>query len=432
MKIIHLDDQLSKMPNPPRDSAILTVSEYMGRFCDQVAKDMEGEPPNNDFKNLWKEKILAFQEEMIRLKPILSTSNAQSSWFATQPNSPKSTYTTPINTPRKPRPMKKDPDNADVVSLLSDGESSPTAKKRKVDATPTPTPTPSSRRKRDVRTKAPESRPYHYNEFPVDEVRRLAKAVSTCDVPGRLDPRAVDHIITKAVLVWNRPVSNFVGDFKSLLGSHLKSTLQDKLSVWISTDFYRQSAQIVDVFVKKLADDLNCFAEYVLRVEQFKPITCDVSLASKNVDELHRLETERFKSRAHAYFDEQDELAGNTTNPAERKRQIERENGKALRSILGPDPYANEVRMLAETRAYYDIASVRLVDSIWMNIRADVLEKCRTGLLEELKAGLNLYADNGTLIIFLKKIFFFASLLLNFQKFFLVFFCVAVNVICTT
>ena len=399
-KIVHLDDQLSRMPNPPRDSAIFTVSEYMGRFCDQIAKDMEGEPPHNSFKNLWKEKILAFQEEVIKLKPTLSTS------IASQPNSENtlneilnSAYITPKSTPKKSRTVKKDPDNADVVSLLSDGESSPLPKKRKVDSTstptPTPMPTPSPRKSRGMHAKASDSTQFCGNEIPVDEVRRLAKAVSTCDVPGRLDPRAVDHIINKAVSIWNKPVSKFIGDFKTLLGAHLKSTLQHKLSVWRSTDFFRQSAQIVDVFVKKLMDDLSHYAEYVLRVEQFKPITCDISLASKNIDELHRLESFRFKSRAHAYFDEQDDLTNSTTNPAERKRQIERENGRALKSTLGPDPYANEVRMLAETRAYYNIASVRLVDSLWMNIRADVLEKCRTGLLEELKTGLNLYANNG-------------------------------------
>lgn len=388
-KITHLDSQLGKMPSPPRDSAILTVSDYIGRFCDQVAKDMEGEPPHNSFKNRWKQKISSFQSEMVRLKPLLI--KAKSELHSMTPDAASEAYATPRTTPKKSSPTKKDIDNADVVSLLSDGESSPAPKRRKVETTPTPTP----RKSNGARSKGPICGSSDGNGFSVDEIRRLVTAVSTCDVPGRLDPRAVDHIIRKTVSFWNKPVSKFINDFTTLLRNHLRVTLQEKFSVWKSTDFFRQSTQIVDVFIMKLADELSHYAEYVLRVEQFKPITSDISLAKKNVDETQRLESERFISRAHEYFDMQDELSGNGTSAQERKKQIDRDGGKTLKDKLGPDMYANEVRMLAETRAYYDIASVRLVDNLWMNIRADVLERCRTGLLEELKTGLNLYANNG-------------------------------------
>ena len=388
-KITHLDDQLNKMPSPPRDSAILTISDYIGRFCDQVAKDMEGEPPHNSFKNRWKQKISSFQTDMVKLKPILL--KAKSELHPVTSDAAGDAYITPRSTPKKSSPIKKDVDNADIVSLLSEGESSPTPKRRKVETTPTPTPRKSNR----ARPKGPTCGSSSGNGFSVDEIRRLVTAVSTCDVPGRLDPRAVDHIIKKTVAIWNKPVSKFVHDFTTLLRTHLRSTLQDKFAVWRSTDFFRQSTQVVDVFVMKLTDELSHYAEYVLRVEQFKPITSDISLAKKNGDETQRLESERFTSRAHEYFDMQDELSSNSTGAPERRKQIERDGGKALKDKLGPDMFANEVRMLAETRAYYDIASVRLVDNLWMNIRADILEKCRTGLLEELKTGLNLYANNG-------------------------------------
>ena len=381
------------MPSPPLDTVILTVSDYIGRFCGKVEKDVEGEPPYNDFKNRWKEKIVSFQEVIRSLKPILIDENAEPITSAfTNTNG----TSTPKSTPRKARQSKRDVDNAEVVSLLSDGDSGPSPKKRKHEerSTPTPMQTPRKASGLPQRAKA-NGNSVNSNVFTVEKIRHLATAVSTCDIPGRLDPRAIDHIINKAFSVWNDPVMKFVAEFRELLREHLMATLQEQLSSWRSTEFFRQSMEIVNIFVMKLVDELLRFAEYVLRVEQFKPITSNTSMGEKKAAELHELETQRFVSRAHAYFDRQDEQAGNSANPNDRKRQIERDNGKALKGVLGADSYANEVRMLAETRAYYDIASVRLVDNLWMNIRADLLERCRIGLLEDLRAGLHLYADDG-------------------------------------
>ena len=59
------------------------------------------------------------------------------------------------------------------------------------------------------------------------------------------------------------------------------------------------------------------------------------------------------------------------------------------------DHYQREVKVLGDVQAYHDIARVRFVDYIDMVIWGELLEVCKTGLLEELKLQLGLRSPGG-------------------------------------
>lgn len=59
------------------------------------------------------------------------------------------------------------------------------------------------------------------------------------------------------------------------------------------------------------------------------------------------------------------------------------------------DHYQREVKVLGDVQAYHDIARVRFVDYIDMVIWGELLEICKTGLLEELKLQLGLRSPGG-------------------------------------
>jgi hypothetical protein len=113
-------------------------------------------------------------------------------------------------------------------------------------------------------------------------------------------------------------------------------------------------------------------------------------------EELEVFQAARFKARTDAFFNQQDHVTRKETSSEERARK-RRADMDGLKTKIGPDPYDREVKVMAKIRAYYQIASIRFVDHIRQSVEAELFDKFRNGLYEDLVEGLRVTQENGEL-----------------------------------
>ena len=63
---------------------------------------------------------------------------------------------------------------------------------------------------------------------------------------------------------------------------------------------------------------------------------------------------------------------------------------------LENDPYTQEVHVVAQVRAYYELASMRFYDAICLPIEAELFEELSENLFDHLYDGLRITDGNGT------------------------------------
>jgi hypothetical protein len=213
---------------------------------------------------------------------------------------------------------------------------------------------------------------------------------SASGLPDQIEPKAVDRLILLTLENWPHPLENLLKSLDTILRKALTATLRETTHKWSTTILPREINRIcqqefLDAHIGDLRDNS---ATRALRLEQRKPITEDERTMKRyEEEELEVFQAARFKARTEAYFDQQDRVTGKESSPEERARK-RRTDLDGLKTKIGPDPYDREVKVMSRIRAYYQIASIRFVDHIRQSVEAELFDKFRNGLYEDLAEGL--------------------------------------------
>jgi hypothetical protein len=208
-----------------------------------------------------------------------------------------------------------------------------------------------------------------------------------------VDRRASEHVMRESISAWADIANKFVRFTSDLLIKMVQGQLAHHLNAWRPTALYREVENIVNGALDRGLELIRVNTVSALRREEFQPFTVNTpTLERIEGEEREFLEKQRYKDRANDHFDEQ-ESSGRTVSEEERHKKIL--GDASLRKLLDKDPFEKEVGVIAAARAYCQIAAYRFADTVCMLMDAELFERFRYGIEEELRERLGIYEANG-------------------------------------
>ncbi|KAI6801187.1 P-loop containing nucleoside triphosphate hydrolase protein [Hortaea werneckii] len=228
------------------------------------------------------------------------------------------------------------------------------------------------------------------------EVKDMFDFGSTTCLPDQIDPRVTESLIKQFLQDWRRLVEELLVRIYRLLADKLQACIYEVLPARQSTQLLRDISGILESLVKDLVTQQKERIAYLVNCEMHKPITYNNKLlATETAAQKNRLEQLRHIERVNEYYDTlESKGAARIPYGEERKRKFE---DQTLRSQLGPDCYNREVDALATPLAYYDIASLRLLDTIASHLEFGLMYGLETRLRDALRTGLKVTEEQHCL-----------------------------------
>lgn len=380
-----IDAELAHLPEPPTTDALRIVSDTINKFTDKISRQMEGDFPENQFRLVWKALRNDFREGITAQRPTMLVKTPRDFQHAkARSNSvmmQNQSQTTSQASSSFSRPR-------DVISIDdSDTERAPSVqptptKKRKLPSDSTPS-----------RRGGPGNQ--YTKRFDLEEIQQTLNEKSSSDIPGEIDPKALNYLRLKTLEAWKHPTKDFLEGLRSALRDTLYQALDDTLAKWRTTELSRETSRLSENFLDSaFIEQRDRAVPRALKLELYKPITENaVALEYNEKQELEVFQNARIQARTNLYFDALDATTGKTTSKTERQRRTNDLNFRY--TVLGPDPFAREVEAMSKIRGYYNIASMRYVDTVVMGIQAELFERMKEGLKDELINALGIFAEDN-------------------------------------
>lgn len=343
------------MPKPPmREESHTRVNMLLLEFSKRMELHTKGEDPDfsrflYDFKYTI---VTRLKHDFLALKPVMV--------FDSRPRR------FPIAESRQSptKPGARSPRGIDSSS--SGGQASP--KKRKIDST---TSSPG-----DFLSE-PEPSENAFKCTAEDIQKALSQYSVDSGISSEDNPRALDKLRLRSLAYLHIPAADFIKNTVKLLETVTKRSQGDVMKEWRTTLLYKE----VEGIVKRLIDDLIerqiSLIEREVKLETMKPITCDEKALERLEEaELEGMEQSRHRNRVIDHFFSE-WGAEKFASATQREWEIKFRDGK-VRSELGPDPLRHEIRVMAKVRAYFCLATNRLVDFMVRHMQLEMFEAFRS------------------------------------------------------
>lgn len=359
-----IDAELAGYPDPP-ENALGKVLEALSDFKALVEKNVQGIFPHNEMRNMLRNLDTTFQSDLEKLRPGLSK------------------YT-PVVVPEMIN-LLSDEDDPDQCSPTPSNKrrinfGTPAAKRFKVE--------PGSRDSSAIpsTTKSKGKAKGKGKLKTLQDVRETLATLSAFEIPNEVDPVAINHLRKEMLVGWDGPTMAYINSVQEEIQTTLDQLLEQACAQWLNTAFFKDAKQIVRAFVCRIISEQMERAEEKLVLEQRKPSTIDIEAYEyHSKEELKILEEARMTRRLKEKFEATDRASGRDDN---QKRLEKFLKDTKARAELGPDPYDEEVKIMAKVRGYHRVALLRFVDQIIRRIHVLVLHELEYDLPQELKTGL--------------------------------------------
>ncbi|KAJ5287445.1 hypothetical protein N7478_003131 [Penicillium angulare] len=235
-------------------------------------------------------------------------------------------------------------------------------------------PTPPTQPTQPTQSALPEKSPYvteyfqsltKVHRFKLDDIREIKQECQLSGVPNQIDPRAIQKLNQKSVEHWNGIVETFSSALYDTVKQVVYKTLNEVMAMYHQTELFRELQRITNDFLSLVSLDFSKQITDHFWMEFNTPLTMahqyHKEKSSKCLTELAQKRHEgRRKTwlKAHGY-------------PEDRREKI---------PDLGPDPFSQEIEMLASSRGYYEIAKARFTDMIYLLAESHIRDRCRNEL----------------------------------------------------
>lgn len=212
-------------------------------------------------------------------------------------------------------------------------------------------------------------------------------------------------MILESLKLWHLPTEDLLKGMNKALDMAIKKTLDETIGGWQLAAIYQQMGAIAHQFEVEQLDTEKGHFHLALQLERCKPKTMDKeNLEARIKAEKITIAKKRGAERVKTYVYENDgqaqthvsKLAGlDADSPTaialkdkldSRLKMLEKE----ARAALGDDPFDQEISVIAEVRAYYDVAASRFIDNICNFVDASLFLNLQSGMLSRLKEELGL------------------------------------------
>ncbi|KAL2821993.1 P-loop containing nucleoside triphosphate hydrolase protein [Aspergillus granulosus] len=226
-------------------------------------------------------------------------------------------------------------------------------------------------------------------EFTWEEIRDINKESASAGIPQQINPKAIDCMNKMCVVHWRDPMMVFINASHRLVKETLLRELKDVFVQYLQTELYRELRRIIEGYLKKLRAEHIIHVDEIYTIEHQRPFTMAKSALDKETNAANDyFARRRFEARANHFLDLQQRYPRGDPRRANEMKKLGMEE-------LGVDIFTLEVKMMATTRGYYEVASSRFVDAVSQSVHTKLFFKCRENLVEEIEKGLGIYDQNA-------------------------------------
>ncbi|KKK15836.1 hypothetical protein ARAM_004549 [Aspergillus rambellii] len=353
-KAARIDAELETLPDPPSANVPYILCGKLHMLKDQIRCHIDGGSREYPMQKIWGQIASDFKRALVKSRPtvrLLADSD-------------------------KKLPVENgDDSDCEVTTQRS--------VKRKLSADQPSGVVPDARNKQ-----SPASSGYythHFDKFdrPIktfswEEIRDIRLDSYSAGIPGQTNPKSIETMNRMSVEHWKDPMLKFIYATHRLVKETLLTEVERTFLQYHQTGLYRELKRIIENYTQRLRADHIAHADEIFDIEHHKPFTMASTALELATQAAYKyLDGRRAEARAACLFDLQHKpAAGDPRREAEIKKIV---------ADLGADNFSQEVRMMASTRGYYDVASSRFVDSICQSVHTKLFLKCREGLITEIE-----------------------------------------------
>ncbi|KAE8160144.1 P-loop containing nucleoside triphosphate hydrolase protein [Aspergillus tamarii] len=360
-KAARINEELKELPDPPSANVLYILCKLVYDLGDRIRANFEGGSSDYPLLKIWGHIAQDFRAALIRTRPTVSLlSQSDRASFPVQPDGDSDCEMTSA-----PRPVKRKSPN-----VPPDRQ--------------TPKPGPSG---------------YftdHFNQFVQsarvftwENIREINEDSCRAGIPDQADPKALEKLRQLSVEHWDGPMLVFLKATHNLVKEMLLKQLKEVFSQYYQTTLFRELKRIIEKYLGELQEQHTKYAVDNYNIEHHKPFTmATAQLEHATKDAHHFLSTQRHLARANLYLGLQGKYPENDARKAAELKKL-------TAAELGPDRFFQEVKMMASTRGYYEVASSRFVDSTCQGIHTRLFSKCREELVSVIENELHISDTDG-------------------------------------
>ncbi|KAJ5825622.1 Dynamin family protein [Penicillium riverlandense] len=227
-------------------------------------------------------------------------------------------------------------------------------------------------------------------KFTWEGIRDIKDDFCSAGMPNQIDPRAIETLQRVSIEHWEGLMQRFVDATNTEVQKALLDMVEEVFNDYHQTGLYREVKSTIISYLAQLKCEHLAYGREVYKMENGKPFTRAIDQLNKaQKAALKELTRARFLARGKGYL----ELRGYQFSSINEASPVV--NSKLSIEDLGPDPFAQEVEMMARARAYYDVASSRFLDVVGQSVHMKLFSKCRNELVGAIDAQLKIFGPNS-------------------------------------
>ncbi|KAE8340047.1 hypothetical protein BDV24DRAFT_175701 [Aspergillus arachidicola] len=360
-KAAHINEELKELPDPPSANVLYILCKLLYDLGDRIRANFEGGSSDYPLLKIWGHIAQDFRAALIRTRPTVSLlSQSDRTSFPVQPDGDSDCEMTSA-----PRPVKRKSPSVPPDTQM-------------------PKPGPSGYSTN------------HFNQFvqPArvftwEDIREINEDSCRAGIPDQADPKALEKLRQLSVQHWDGPMLVFLKATHNLVKEMLLKQLREVFSQYYQTTLFRELKRIIEKYLGELQEKHTRYAIDNYNIEHHKPFTmATAQLEHATKDAHHFLSTRRHLARADLYLELQGKCPENESRRAAELKKL-------TTAELGPDRFFQEVKMMASTRGYYEVASSRFVDSTCQGTHTKLFSKCREELISVIEKELHISDTDG-------------------------------------
>lgn len=246
------------------------------------------------------------------------------------------------------------------------------------------------------------------HKFNLLQIRHIIDSTATARIPGQVDPTAIANLIKQTVILWNPIVHDFLNECGRLLNDRVLECFKHVFKGYSRSPIFGAVYNILNHLVNESFQEQKDTIQRLWLLEEDQ-------ISTLNDEDIHKYTESHLKILTERRARNLEEHSRVAAAEAEAKENEEKNMTPRKRRTLQPlpirenqpDPYRKEIEVLAQVRAYNEVAQKRFVDNVYMSIQGEFVNGFRKRILDALQTGLGLKVPEGMRS-------FFSSLFISF------------------
>ncbi|EEH17402.1 hypothetical protein PABG_07398 [Paracoccidioides brasiliensis Pb03] len=378
-----VENELMTLPDPPSANIQFILSDKLNDFNNVICSHMNGGSVGLDFplQKQWMKIAADFQQSLLITRPTMK-----------------------IGAVVEKYPSRRVPNEHCNTSIsFDDGdceitESRPSPNKRKA-GTLEPDPGVKRQMKSPLLQNSSASNQNGYltrrfdrftrpvKIFSLEDIREISSNTYASGVPGLANPLAVETMNKLSVKHWDQPMEEFLAATYTLMEGFLMENLDVVFSSYQRTALYGELKGIILNFLQVLKEPHLRHTSECYQIECTKPFTmASETFQRAQKDAFDFLKAKRQECRAAQFV--------NSGGVALNGRRVEPD--KLTDADMGEDGFTREIEIMAASRAYYEVASSRFVDTLCQSVHSKLFIKFDKELRSVILKELGILNDNAS------------------------------------